>query len=55
MARREPDLITLAAAREHAALCARAEKLERIQVGNPAARRELKAAKHRMLELERRA
>lgn len=49
------DLTTIADTREHAALEQRAEKLQRVLVGNPAARRELQNVKRRMLELERRA
>jgi hypothetical protein len=55
MGRSASDLAKLADVLEHRALEAETEKLRRIQVGNPDARRRLRADVHRMLELERRA
>lgn len=55
MGRRAADLASMSDAQQHAALQARAERLERCLVGNPAGRRELMATKRLMLELERRA
>lgn len=50
-----PDLAREADRREHEALAAEVARLRRIQVGNPDARRRLRADVHKMLELERRA
>jgi hypothetical protein len=46
------DLVQLADVREHQALQAETEKLRRIQVGNPDARRKLAKAVRRMLVIE---